>query len=176
MVERRRGGETSIRAVEWIEGDAVWKWRDSPQGQWTSPLLEQAFATNPTTKPGRPEDNTREPAAFRLEYNDGFSAVAYMLSGHAADWTFAAKLKERADPVSTYFGATARHAPHFDGLVHCIEEMFVTGKPLYPVERTLLTTGALAFLLESRAQRAPMATPELAIRYRAPRKAYFLGI
>ena len=175
MVERRRGGETGIRAVEWIEGDDVWQWRDSPQGQWTRPLLQRAFATNPTTKPGRPEDNAREPAVFRLEYNDGFSAVAYMLSGHAAGWTFAGKLKERLEPVSTYFGAAARHAPHFDGLVHCIEEMFVTGKPLYPVERTLLTTGALALLFESRAQRKPVATPELAVRYRAPNNAYFLG-
>ncbi len=38
------------------------------------------------------------------------------------------------------------------------------------MERTLLTTGALAFQFESRARRARVATPELAIRYRAPRK------
>ncbi len=174
MVERRRGGESGIRAVEWIEGDAVWAWRDSPQGRWTQPLLERAFATNPKVKPGRPEDNAREPAVFRLEYNDGFSAVAYMLSGHAAGWTFAGKIEDRAEPVSTYFGAAARHAPYFNGLVHCIEEMFVTGIPLYPVERTLLTSGALAFLFESREHRGPVETPQLAVRYRAPEKAFFL--
>lgn len=174
MVERRRGGESGIRTVEWIEGDAVWKWRDSPQGRWTQPLLDKAFATNPKVQPGRPEDNAREPAVFRLEYNDGFSAVAYMLSGHAAGWTFAGQLEDSAEPVSTYFGAAARHAPYFNGLVHCIEEMFVTGTPLYPVERTLLTSGALAFLFESRERGRPVETPHLAVRYRAPEKAFFL--
>lgn len=174
MVERRRGGESGVRAVEWLEGEAVWQWRDSPQGRWTQPLLEKAFATNPKVKPGRPEDNATEPAVFRLEYNDGFSAVAYMLSGHAAGWTFAGQLEGRADPVATYFGAAARHAPHFNGLVHCIEEMFVTGTPLYPVERTLLTSGALAFLFESRERGAPVETPEMDIRYRGPANAFFL--
>ena len=31
-----------------------------------------------------------------------------------------------------------------------VEDMFVTGRPRYPVERTLLVTGALEALMESR--------------------------
>ena len=44
--------------------------------------------------------------------------------------------------------------------------MFLTGKPTYPIERTLLTTGLTAAGVESlwRGQRR-LETPHLAIRY-----------
>ncbi len=176
MVERRKGGETGIRSVEWLEGDAVWKWRDTA-GRWSMPLLEAALSRYPSVKPGRIEDNVKKPVAFLLEYRDGLRAVSYMLEGHVSAWSFAAKMKSRAEPVSTYFDQGdepgSRPFPHFDGLVHCMEELFVTGKPLYPVERTLLTTCTLSMLFESRAWRKRIETGELEIAYRAPRNAYF---
>ena len=177
MVERRAGGETGIRSVEWLEGDAVWRWRDSAEGRWSLPLLEAAFARNPSTKPGRPEDNVKNPVAFLLEYSDGLRAAAYMLNGHTSGWTFAGKFTDRSEPVATHFGFPGRQQgrplAHFDGLVHCIEELFVTGQPCYPVERTLLTTCALSILFESRAWKRRIETPELRIAYRAPRDTYF---
>jgi hypothetical protein len=177
MVERRAGGETGLRSVEWVEGDAVWRWRDSEQGRWSAPLLDAALARLPRTPAGRPEDNARRPALFLLQYNDGLRAAAYMLNGHANGWTLAAKLATAPEPVSTYFGFANRESTrplaHFDGLVHCMEEMFITGKPMYPVERTLLTTCALSMLFESRAWKRKVESPELAIRYAPPRNAYF---
>jgi len=177
MVERRRNGESGIRSVEWLDGAAVWKWRDG-EGRWSVPLLEAALARNPSVKPGRIEENVRTPAAFLLEYRDGLKAVAYMIDGHASGWTFAGKVKGAVEPVATHFSqprdaAKPRQLAHFDGLVHCMEEMFITGKPLYPVERTLLTTCALSVLFESRAWKKRIETPELNISYRAPRDAYY---
>ncbi len=175
MVERRKGGETGIRSVEWLEGEAVWKWRDGV-GRWSIPLLEAALSCDPHTKPGRAEDNVKNPVLFLLEYRDGLRAAAYMLDGHASWWTFAGKLKGSAEPVATCFEAVGvqgiREYPHFDGLVYCIEEMLVTGKPQYPVERTLLTTCTLSILFESRVWKKRIETPELAITYRAPREIY----
>ncbi|HYM12693.1 MAG TPA: hypothetical protein VEU62_18285 [Bryobacterales bacterium] len=175
MVERRRGAETGIAAVHWLENDAVWQWRDSEQGRWSAPLLTAALARSPGTKPGRPEDNCKHPALFLLEYRDGFHAAAYMLNGATEGWTFAGRLKGKPDPVSTYFGLPpgGRMMVPFDGLVHCIEELFVTGKPLYPVERTLLTTGALSFLFDSRVQKKRLETSPLKIGYHAPLHCYF---
>jgi hypothetical protein len=177
MVERRNGGETGIRSLEWLEGPAVWNWRDGA-GSWTVPLLDAAFARDPSRKPGRMEDNVKNPVAFLIEYKDGLRAVAYMINGQTSGWTFAAKLRGKAEPLATHFGQPrdaghARPLAHFDGLVHCMEEMFITGKPLYPVERTLLTTCALSILFESRAWKKRIQTPELTIAYRPPREAYF---
>jgi hypothetical protein len=176
MAERRKGGETGIRSVEWLEGDAVWKWRDGA-GKWSVPLLDAAFARSPSVKAGRPEQNVKSPVAFLLSYRDGLQAAAYLLDGHTSGWTFAGKVKGRAEAVATHFGlppgGERRDLPHFDGLVHAIEEMFVTGRPPYPVERTLLTTCALSVLFESRAWRRRLETPELGIAYRPPREAYF---
>jgi hypothetical protein len=177
MVERRNGGETGIRSLEWLEGPAVWNWRDGA-GSWTVPLLDAAFARDPSRKPGRMEDNVKNPVAFLIEYKDGLRAVAYMINGQTSGWTFAAKVKGKAESLATHFGqprdsGRARPLAHFDGLVHCMEEMFISGKPLYPVERTLLTTCALSILFESRAWKKRIQTPELTIGYRAPREAYF---
>jgi hypothetical protein len=176
MVERRKGGETGIRSVEWLEGDAVWQWRDG-QGRWSIPLLTAALSRNPSLKPGRLEDNVKQPVAFVLEYLDGMRAVAYMLEGQVKAWSFAAQIKGSAEAASTFFEQGDRHDsrpfPHFDGLVYCMEEMFVTGKPLYPVERTLLTTCTLAMLFESRAWKKRIETEQLKISYRAPRDTYF---
>jgi hypothetical protein len=176
MVERRKGGETGIRSVEWLEGDAVWKWRDGA-GRWSLPLIESALARYPSRKPGRLEDNVPKPVAFVLEYRDGLRAVAYMLEGQVNAWSFAAQLKGQAEPASTFFeqgeAPGSRPFPHFDALVHCMEEMFITGKPMYPAERTLLTTCTLSLLFESRAWRRRIESKELEIAYRAPREAYF---
>jgi hypothetical protein len=175
MIERRAGGEMGIRSVEMIEGDAVWRWRDSEAGHWSKPLLTAALATDPRTKPGSPEENARRPVLFLLEYRDGLRSACYMLDGHVRSFLFSAKLKDRGDPVATHFGFLENRRPlaHFDGLVYCIEEMFTTGKPMYPVERTLLTTGALSFLFESRRRKAKVETPELNVTYKAPEHEWF---
>jgi hypothetical protein len=174
MVERRAGGETGIRSVEMVEGDAVWKWRDSA-GKWSTPLLTAALAMDPGTKPGSPEQNAAKPVLFLLEYRDGLQAACYMLNAHVRGFLFAGKIKDREAPQATHFGLLDNRRPlaHFDGLVYCIEEMFTTGKPMYPVERTLLTTSALSFLFESRRRKAKVETPELKIIYKAPEHAWF---
>ena len=52
--------------------------------------------------------------------------------------------------------------------------MFLTGKRDYPVERRLLTTGAVSFLMESRQQgHRRTETPDLDIVYQAPAQAYY---
>lgn len=177
MVERRAGGETGLRSVEWIEGADVWRWRDSERGRWTRPMLDAALSRIPNVKPGAMEENVKRPVLFVLHYLDGLRAASYLLDGHSSGWAFAGRVRGQNELLSTYMGfrgqATARPLAHFDGLVDCIEEMFVTGKAPYPVERTLLTTCALSMLFESRVWKRPIESPELRVRYTAPRSAYY---
>jgi hypothetical protein len=54
------------------------------------------------------------------------------------------------------------------------EEMFLTGKAAYPVERTLLTSGLVAAGMQSLADgQKRLETPHLAVRYQAPRGSTF---
>jgi hypothetical protein len=54
------------------------------------------------------------------------------------------------------------------------EELFLTGKPPFPIERTLLTTGLVAAGVKSLGTgQKRNETPHLAIRYEAPRKSQF---
>src|SRR5262249_59463299 len=46
MIERRKGGETGVKAVQMIEGDAVWK--AGEQGRWSKRLLTAALSRSDT--------------------------------------------------------------------------------------------------------------------------------
>jgi hypothetical protein len=59
-------------------------------------------------------------------------------------------------------------ADFFNPLVRHIEDMILTGKVPYPVERTLLTSGMVIAGVDSlQAGQIPVATPDMSARYRA---------
>jgi len=63
---------------------------------------------------------------------------------------------------------------HATGLTYQIEQLYLNRRAAYPVERTLLTTGALAALMDSSYQGARrLETPHLRIAYRAPKNSLF---
>jgi len=167
MAERRKGGETGVRSVQTLEGPDVWKWTDA--NPWSIPLLEAACARSGTRKPGNMRENARNPSVFAVHYNDGFRGATYMLNGHLNDFNFAGQIEGKPEPVSTLFWLqNARFYGHFSGLTHYIEELILTGRAPYPVERTLLTTGILAAAMESAWKgHVQIDTPHLAVRYRA---------
>ena len=168
MAERRAGGETGVTAVQTLEGDAVWKAAD--ERRWSRKLLDAALATGTRrTKPGRPEDNCKKPIAFLIEYASGLRGSVLMLSGHTAEKLFAAQVAGKRKPIGVNFRLQDGFpSSHFIALVEGIDRMFTTGKPSWPVERTLLTTGILDAALTSHFDNGRrLETPHLAVSYPA---------
>jgi hypothetical protein len=172
LVERRRGGETGIAAVECLEGPPVWEWTDAHP--WAGRLFAECLERSSERKPGSPRENVREPLLFVLEYRSGLAAVVYLLNGHVATTGFAAIGPGMSQPLSTeVWLQPGRPFSHFSSLTYHIEQMIVSGRPAYPVERTLLTTGALAALMESSYRKVRLGTPHLEVVYQAPEESLF---
>lgn len=90
-----------------------------------------------------------------------------MLDGQVTQFAFAAMVAGQREPVSTEMWLQPqRYYNHFSPLVFYMEQMFVTGRTAYPVERTLLTTGTLAALMDSCYERRRIPTPHLDIPYK----------
>lgn len=167
MVERRSGGETGIAAVQCLEGDAVWA--AGEDGLWPRALADAAEARIQKRDPGRMEDNCVNPAVFLLEYTDGFRATTLMLDRHLRGFGYAARVG--GDVVSTGFDQTDSRHEAFTYLCLNLQEMFLTGRPQYPVERTLLVSGALDAAMESRYRgHVRVDTPHLRVAYTPPKR------
>jgi hypothetical protein len=165
LVERRRGGEVGVKSVQCLEGADMWKAVD--EGLVPQDVLDEVLRVTPKQENGKLRDSDRA-SLFVFEYNDGLLGTVCMLPEYAGGISAGLKLKGRPQPVGINFEERMepRH-PHFAYLLKAIERMFHTGRPSYPVERTLLTSGILDRALTSRSEdHKKLVTPELGIRYR----------
>jgi hypothetical protein len=169
MVERRRGGETGIRAVHCLEGPSVWQ--AGADGRWSRELAEAAVAVVDRQEgvEGRLEEVCQEPAVFLIEYADGLRGAVLQLNGYGGPirgWSYAARVEGRV--LATGLHSHGDPYPHFSYLSLNTQELFLTGRPQYPVERTLLVTGALDALMNSRHRgHVRLETPHLDVAYHA---------
>lgn len=188
MVERRRGGESGIRSVQMLEGDAVW--RAGEQGVWSRRLLQAALSRSDSLQgdsdlDSRPQDLAfngklaslvKNPAAYLIERNDGLRTTLLMLNGALQDYNFAAEMQDGQVLSTQFFLPPTPNVTYSACFVAQIEEMIVKNRAPYPVERTEISCAMLDRCLDSKVgghQR--IETPELNIRYRAPRDSRFGG-
>ena len=188
MAERRKGGETGVAWVESLRGDAVWQalqrgsWK---AGGWDRDLFHACLSRSqtlaqpttfshryPTTEQMR--QWVKDPVVYRFQYNDGLQGTMLLMNGLGGVFTFAARLKGREEPLSTLFYLPPNpNVAYSASLMSKAEEMFLTGKAPYPVERTLLTGGLVEAGVQSLASNKRVETPYMNVRYQAPRESLF---
>ena len=96
MMERRRGGETGVKSVQTLSGDAVWKAGD--EGRWSWTLLEHALSRCPSRNYGRVRDEVKQPLVTLIEYSDGTKGAVFNLVEATSDFAFAGRIKGQAEP------------------------------------------------------------------------------
>ena len=180
MVERRKGGETGVRAVRMVTGDAVWK-EDYSKELLAAALSRSDTPQGPTIQDGRTQDMlangelpklAKNPAAYFIEYRDGLRATLLMLSGAIQDFNFAARVKGLGMASTQFFLSPNPNVTYSACLASKIEQMFASGTAPYPVQRTLLVSGVLESCLTSKIQgNQRLETPQLAVAYHAPRES-----
>ena len=190
MLERRRGGETGVVAMQALRGEAVWNClaeTDWNAGGCEPELVEACLSRSHTLKqpesfshrypsPEAMREWVKDPIAYRFEYADGLKATLLLMNGLVTDFTFAARLAGRSQPLSTLFYLPPNpNVVYSAALMSHVEEMFLTGRANYPVERTMLTSGLVEAGLTSLAEDgARMQTPHLAeVEYMSPRESQF---
>ena len=188
MADRRKGGETGVDWLEAVRGNPVWNAMEAGSwsaGGWDPGLFEaclsrsQTLAQTPTGShryptPAQIREWVKEPVAYRYQHSDGLKATMLLMNGLVEDFTFAARLKGMSEPLSTLFYLPPNpNVVYSAALMSKAEEMFLTGKAPYRIERTLLTTGLVAAGMHSLAAGKRLETPHLAVRYQPPKESVF---
>lgn len=186
MLERRKGGETGVKAVQVLEGDTVWAAGNA--GRWSKDLLSSALSRSDTPLgltllDGRTQDLVatgalpqlvKAPAAYCVEYADGTRATLLMLNGAVMDFNFAARLAGNSMVSTQFFLPPTPNVTNTACLAAKVEQMFITRNTPYPVQRTLLTSGLLESCLESRHRlNQRLETPHLAVSYQPPAESQY---
>lgn len=174
FVERRKGGESGIAAVQCIQGPETWKWTE--RNPWAGKLLD-AVRTSFELKPDHFAQTTRDPSVSIIDYRDGTKAAIYSLRG--VGWTYAGDITGRKDPaIVSMLGWPGPYAQYHaaNAFEHWIVEMMLTRKEPVNAERLLLSTGITAFNMESNwrngrhsAVGRRVETPFLDMTYRSTR-------
>jgi hypothetical protein len=186
MLERRKGGETGVKAVQLLEGDDVWA--AGQAGRWSKDLLISALSRSDTPLgltllDGRNQDLVgdgalpqlvKDPAAYCIEYADGTKATLLMLNGAIRDFNISARLAGQ-DLVSTqFFMPPSPNETYSACLAAKIDQMYQSRATPYPIQRTLLTTGLLEACLHSRHRlNQKVETPHLVASYQPPAESQY---
>ena len=169
LAERRAGGETGVRQVRCLSGKRVWE--AVANGTIDKGLLQEAVVPlegSPVKGGDRSlMEMAKEPTAMIVDYRDGFRASILTLNGAVNEWSVA--WHEGGKTKATMFWTQeARPFLHFSYLVKGTEQMFHTGKPSWPAERTLYTSAILdAALISFKRGGKTVSTPYLNIPYQS---------
>ncbi len=188
MSERRAGGEVGIRSVTAATGDKLWTLLDKPERAHTRELfisalsrshnlpVDKGYPTAPVTYEWA-RQALPETTGYLIEHLDGFHTAMFLTS--IRDFNCAGLRADNGEIVGCQMylpmpGSSATTADFFTPLSHHVENMFLQAQTLYPIERTLLTSGMVIGGVESLFNDGkPFVTDDMAIKYSAPEKSMY---
>jgi len=168
LVEDRKGGETGVASVQCFVDEAAWE--AGRNGVFDRALLDAALSrlkSRPLPEGKKIEELDPHPVLFVVNYRDGLRASVMHFSAAVGEWTVAWRGADDGDVKSTVFWTQeARPFMHFTYLLQGAEKMFHTGRPTWPAERTLMSSGILdALLISKKESGRVIETPWLDVRY-----------
>jgi hypothetical protein len=117
---------------------------------------------------------------YFIDHLGGFRTTLFLAS--IKDFNYAGLRADTGEIVSCQMylpmpGQGATTADFFNPLVRHVEDLIMTGRANYPIERTLLTSGMVIAAVDSlhRGQ-VPVETPAMSVRYKAPRESQFCRV
>ena len=180
LVEGRAGGETGISQVQLLSGEEYVKAYRT--GLFSRELLEAALAAEQSIGVQRqkrprvggkplPISDAANPGnhVLLVTYRDGLKAAVVKHGSSSDRWDAALRIEGHKGPLATaiYNGPWGNRCL-FKALSHAIQHLFITGEPPYPVERTLMVSGALEAAIKSHAAGGKAwRTPYLEFAYKA---------
>lgn len=174
LIEARKGGETGVASVQFLEGESVWK--AASEGLWDFELADAAMDAELGEKRGSLREfveplngKSYPPHATVIRYRDGVRATVLCIGRNDFRWNFACRINGNDKPKATsFYVGPWRNRNLFKALARAIQVFIRRGTADYPVERTLLVSGMLDSMMTSRQDRGEIVeTPELAIAYNA---------
>lgn len=167
LAEKRKGGETGVKSVRCLTGPAVW---EAAGKEYDPELLNAAMSRieRPLIKEKTLQEAVPQPVLFIIDYLDGLRANLFTLTGATSEWAAAWRYQGRKQVESTLFWGQARpKCMHFAYQMAGVEKMVLSGKPAWPVERTLLTSGILDAALISKLENGrQVETPHMCLSYK----------
>ena len=122
----------------------------------------------PATVAKTPSDANVEDHAILVEYRDGLQAAVFKMGSSSDRWNFACRLKGESQPrAMSIFNGPWGNRCMFKALSHAIQYLFVEQPQPYPIERTLLTTGATEAAMHRTAWANRSTRRNLEIAYQA---------
>ncbi|MBO9605265.1 MAG: hypothetical protein J7639_04910 [Paenibacillaceae bacterium] len=168
VAEQRACGESGIAAVQAFKGgDAV---RRLLSDEWNGMYRALGGFINLRDVDAYPYE-LQEPVFFELDYVDGLRGGLLYCDPSSANpevTTFASayQVLPNEEPVCVEFWIqNQKPYSHFGTLTLEIEKFIHTGRPPFPVERSLLTTGGLDACMRSHHTGGKIETPHLRVRY-----------
>ncbi len=186
MSERRRGGEVGIKSVHAAQGEKLFNLLD--EREVTKQLFTSCLCRSHSlpVETGYPTAQVSfdwarsalpETTGYFIEHLDGF-ATSIFLTG-IRDFNYAGMRSDTGEIIGCQMmlpmpGRNSTTADFFNPLTRHVEDMIMSGKTIYPLERTLLTSGMVIGGVESlHAGQTKFETPDMAVAYRGPRESMF---